>query len=415
MGSFIRTNEPARCADTTMPERHRRFYWPLLLIAALTVPVIPAAAKRGSNPSIEDDKKTVVALDAEYQAAVKINDASTMNRILADDFILVTGSGKTYSKADMINDARAASTSYERNDEDVQTVRVWGNTAEVTATLWEKGTSSGRSFDHKFWFTDTYVRTPLGWKYVFDKYSLPLPSTVASPSLPPASEASTERDGQHDFDFEIGSWKSHISRRLHPLTGSTTWVEMEATVVIRKVWNGRANLMELESESANGHLQELNLRLYNPQSHEWSFNFASSSDGTMNRPMIGEFKNGRGEFIDQEPFNGRTILVRHVFTDITPDSHHFEQAFSDDGGKTWEPNFVATLTREKDSEQCCIHLADLAARSAFRTNSHRPYVSDESRKAGRSGTMEFPSIFVGKPNRARHALGLRFNQLSNVR
>src|SRR5580658_862141 len=348
MGSFIRTNEPARCADTTMPERHHRFYWPLLLIAALTVPVIPAAAKRGSNPSIEDDKKTVVALDAEYQAAVKINDASTMNRILADDFILVTGSGKTYSKADMINDARAASTSYERNDEDAQTVRVWGNTAEVTATLWEKGTSSGRSFDHKFWFTDTYVRTPLGWKYVFDKYSLPLPSTVASPSLPPASEASTERDGQHDFDFEIGSWKSHISRRLHPLTGSTTWVEMEATVVIRKVWNGRANLMELESESANGHLQELNLRLYNPQSHEWSFNFASSSDGTMNRPMIGEFKNGRGEFIDQEPFNGRTILVRHVFTDITPDSHHFEQAFSDDGGKTWEPNFVATLTREKD-------------------------------------------------------------------
>jgi len=333
-----------------MIEPRRRCYLPLFLIAGLTVGLAAkAAAKRGSNPSADDDKKTVAALDAEYQAAVKANDATTMSRILADDFILVTGSGKTYSKVDMLNDAKSAGTAYERNDEDVQTVRVWGNTAEVTAKLWEKGTSNGRSFDHKFWFTDTYVRTPAGWKYVFGQSSLPLSNDVAAVSASPsASEAGTERDGQHDFDFEIGTWKSHISRRLHPLTGSTTWVEMEASVVIRKVWNGRANFMELVADSPAGHLEELNLRLYNPQSHQWSFNFASRSDGTMNRPMIGEFKDGRGEFIDQEIFRGKTILVRHVFTDITPDSHHFEQAFSDDGGKTWEPNFVATLTREKE-------------------------------------------------------------------
>jgi ketosteroid isomerase-like protein len=330
-----------------MTELRRDSYLPLVLIAGLTVgiAITPAAAKRESHSSVDDDKKTVAALDAEYQAAVKTNDASTMSHILADDFILVTGSGKTYSKADMLNDAKSAGTSYEHNDEDVQTVRVWGNTAEVTAKLWEKGTSSGRSFDRRFWFTDTYVRTPVGWKYVFGQSSLPLPNNVAAVS---ASEPGTERDGQHDFDFEIGSWKSHISRRLHPLTGSTTWVEMEASVVIRKVWNGRANLMELVADSPAGHLEELNLRLYNPQSHQWSFNFASSSDGTMNRPMIGEFQDGRGEFIDQEIFKGKAILVRHVFSDITPDSHHFEQAFSDDGGKTWEPNFVATLTREKD-------------------------------------------------------------------
>ena len=163
---------------------------------------------------------------------------------------------------------------------------------------------------------------------------------------PSASPTSTQRDGQHDFDFEIGAWKSHISRRLHPLSGSTTWVEMEATVLVRKVWNGRANLMELEADTSTGHLEELSLRLYNPQSHQWSFNFSNSRDGTMAPPMIGEFKSGRGEFIDQEQFNGKTILVRHVFTDITPNSHHFEQAFSDDGGRGWEPNFVATLTRE---------------------------------------------------------------------
>jgi hypothetical protein len=173
--------------------------------------------------------------------------------------------------------------------------------------------------------------------------------TFSQPAPPaPGTEAQAsalERDGQHDFDFEFGTWKSHISRRLHPLTGSTTWVQMEATVVVRQVWNGRANLMELVADSPTGHLEELDLRLYNPQSHQWSRNFANSSDSTIEPPMLGEFKNGRGEFIGPDTLNGKAILVRHVFSEITPDSHHFEQSFSDDGGATWEPNFVATLTR----------------------------------------------------------------------
>ena len=173
--------------------------------------------------------------------------------------------------------------------------------------------------------------------------------TFSQPAPPaPGTEAQTsalQRDGQHDFDFEFGTWKSHISRRLHPLTGSTTWVQMEATVVVRQVWNGRANLMELMADSPTGHLEELDLRLYNPQSHQWSRNFANSSDGTIEPPMFGEFKNGRGEFIGSDTLNGKAILVRHVFSEITPDSHHFEQSFSDDGGATWELNFVATLTR----------------------------------------------------------------------
>jgi ketosteroid isomerase-like protein len=343
----ISTNELARRADANMTKYRRHSYWPLFFIAGLIIGIVPATAKRGSNSSMGDAKKTVAALDTEYQAAVKINDASTMNRILGDDFSLVTGSGKTYTKADMVNDAKGAATRYERNDEDIQTVRVWGNTAVVTAKLWEKGTTDGQSFDRRFWFSDTYVRTLGGWKYVFGQSSLPLPNMSGALSVSPTA-AGVERDGQHDFDFEIGTWKSHIARRLHPLTGSATWVQMEAGVVVRKVWNGGANLMELEADTPTGRLQELNLRLYNPRTHRWSFNFATRNDGTIAPPMIGEFKNGRGEFIDQEPFNSKTILVRHVFSDISPDSHHFEQAFSDDGGQTWEPNFVATLTREKD-------------------------------------------------------------------
>ena len=159
---------------------------------------------------------------------------------------------------------------------------------------------------------------------------------------------SAQREGQHDFDFEIGIWKTHLSRLQHPLTGSTTWVQYEGTSVVRKVWNGRANLVELEVDGPTGHIEGLSLRLYNPQSHQWSLNFANSGGGVLGQPMIGEFKNGRGEFFDQEPFNGRVIFVQNVFSEITRDSYHFEQSFSQDGGKTWEVNWIVTDTRVKN-------------------------------------------------------------------
>src|SRR6266436_3163059 len=158
----------------------------------------------------------------------------------------------------------------------------------------------------------------------------------------------TEWDGQHDFDFEIGTWKTHLRRLVHPLTGSTTWIEYDGTTVVRKVWNGRANLVELVADGATGHFEGLNLRLYNPESHRWSLNFANSNIGTLSQPTIGEFNNGRGEFFDQETLNGRAILVRFVISDITPNSCRFEQAFSEDGGKTWEVNWIATDTRVKE-------------------------------------------------------------------
>lgn len=158
----------------------------------------------------------------------------------------------------------------------------------------------------------------------------------------------TKRDGQHDFDFEIGTWKTRLSRRLRPLTGSTTWVEYEGTTVVRKVWNGRANLVELEVDGPAGRIEGLSLRLYNPESRQWSLNFSNSAGGTLSEPVIGEFKNGRGEFFGQESLNGRAIFVRFVISCVTPNSCRFEQAFSDDGGKTWEVNWVAVDTRVKD-------------------------------------------------------------------
>ena len=125
-----------------------------------------------------DDAKTVAALDTEYQAAVKNNDAATMDRILADDFVEVTGSGNVYTKADLIQMAQTRRVQYEHQEDSDQTVKVWGDTAVVTAKLWEKGANDGKPFDYTVRFSDTYVRTPSGWRYVFGQSSLPLPKTA---------------------------------------------------------------------------------------------------------------------------------------------------------------------------------------------------------------------------------------------
>ena len=128
-------------------------------------------------PAASADNQAIVAgLDTQYQLAVKNNDTRTMDRILADDFILVTGRGKSYTKTDLLNDARA-NIVYEHQEDTSQVVRVWGDTAVVTALLWVKGARDGKAFDYKLWFSDTYARTPAGWRYVFGQASLPLPAS----------------------------------------------------------------------------------------------------------------------------------------------------------------------------------------------------------------------------------------------
>jgi len=155
----------------------------------------------------------------------------------------------------------------------------------------------------------------------------------------------SQSDGQHDFDFEIGTWKTHLRRLVHPLSGSTEWVEYDGTSVVTKVLDGRANLVELRVAGSAGRIEGLSLRLYNPQAHQWTLNFANISNGQLSPAAIGEFKNKRGEFYNQDTLNGRSIFVRFVISDITEKSCRFEQAFSADGGKTWEVNWIAVDTR----------------------------------------------------------------------
>lgn len=159
-----------------------------------------------------------------------------------------------------------------------------------------------------------------------------------------------ERDGQQDFDFNVGVWHTHIQRISDPFSGGTNSMEMNGTVTVRKVWGGRAELEEIEADGPKGHWEGLTLFLYNPQSRQWSQAFANSKDGTLATPLIGSFKDGRGELYSADTFKGRSILVRGVWSEIKPDSHRYEESYSDDGGRTWHAAFVGELTRTAGSE-----------------------------------------------------------------
>jgi hypothetical protein len=153
-------------------------------------------------------------------------------------------------------------------------------------------------------------------------------------------------DGQRDFDFNIGTWKTHVSRLEHPLTGSHSWVEYDGLSLVRTVWSGQANLFELDVTGPAGHIKGVGLRLYNPETRQWSLNWANTGDGAITGPpAYGSFKDGVGQFADEETLDGKPIRVSNRFFDITPNSSRFEQAFSADGGKTWEVNWKMTFVR----------------------------------------------------------------------
>jgi hypothetical protein len=176
---------------------------------------------------------------------------------------------------------------------------------------------------------------------------LGLTVTIRAADTPVTAPVAAERDGQHDFDFNFGTWRTHIKRITDPFSPSSASMELEGTVTVRKVWGGRAQLEEIEADGPKGHWEGLTLFLYNPESHQWSQTFADSKMGALTLPQIGSFKDGRGEMLAQDIVGNRSILVRAVWSDIKPDSHHMEESYSNDGGKNWRPAFIADLTRLK--------------------------------------------------------------------
>jgi hypothetical protein len=157
---------------------------------------------------------------------------------------------------------------------------------------------------------------------------------------------SSDHDGQHDFDPFAGTWKAHTKYRAHPFSGSDTWIESDGTESFQKLWDGA--ILELsEGANTNGPVG-LMLYTYNPQSHQWYVYFASRKDGKVGLPNVGEFRNGRGEFFVQDTLNGKSLLNRYVWSQIASSSPHFEESWSSDGGRTWEPVRIVDLARGSD-------------------------------------------------------------------
>jgi len=163
-----------------------------------------------------------------------------------------------------------------------------------------------------------------------------------------ASQATPQRDGSHDFDFNLGNWHTSIDRFADPFNKPGESVHLEGTVAVRPVWNGRAVLEEIEADGAKGHWEGLTLFLYNPQSGQWSQNYANAAQGHFDpAPTIGQKRGPDIELYSQDTLDGRAILVRGVWSDIRPDSHVYSEAYSNDGGRSWKTAFQAKLTRIK--------------------------------------------------------------------
>lgn len=167
-----------------------------------------------------------------------------------------------------------------------------------------------------------------------------IPATHAFAQTP-----ATVADGSHDFDWELGVWRTDLRRLAKPLTGSKEWLEYHGTSAVRPVMGGKANLVDLDVTGPAGRIVGMALRLYDPSAKQWSLNYSNVSSGTLSAPVVGSFSGGKGVFFGTDVANGRTVLVRFIISDITKDSASFEQAFSGDGGATWEVNWVAVDRR----------------------------------------------------------------------
>lgn len=174
------------------------------------------------------------------------------------------------------------------------------------------------------------------------------PSSASAGTQPDASPAipATPTGSPNDFDFEHGHWHTTLRRRLHPLSGSDVWADYAGTTIVRPLLGGRANVVELDVSGPQGRLQGLSLRLFDAKQKRWTLNFSNAAAGTLAPPMTGGFGGApRGVFYSAETFGGRPVLVRFVIESTSADTCRFEQAYSADGGVTWEINWIAVDTR----------------------------------------------------------------------
>lgn len=172
-------------------------------------------------------------------------------------------------------------------------------------------------------------------------------SSAVGPDNPAPRASAAPHNGQHDFDWEIGTWDTHLKRLREPLSGKTEWVEYAGTSVVKAIMGGRANLVELDVRGSSGRIAGVSLRLYQPASGQWTLHFANLANGMLTDPMQGSFKDGQGSFYGKDTVNGRAVLVRFLIVPMGAGQWRFEQAYSADGGQRWETNWIAIDSRRK--------------------------------------------------------------------
>ena len=153
-----------------------------------------------------------------------------------------------------------------------------------------------------------------------------------------------DHDGAHDFDFYFGRWQVHNERLKQRLVGSTDWEQFDAIGECRPVLGGIGNVDSFDSEW-NGGFRGMTLRLFDLGTKKWSLYWASNRSGVLEPPVVGAFIDGVGRFEAADEHDGAPVLVRFIWSHITPASARWEQALSNDGGKTWETNWRMHMTR----------------------------------------------------------------------
>jgi hypothetical protein len=269
--------------------------------------------------STVDDKEMVRSLDTRYQAAVRTHDVATMDSILADNFILVNGAGKVFSKSDLLEEARDTGMVYQRQGDSRQTVRLWGKTAVITALLWAKGTRNEIPFDYHLWFSDTYVKTASGWRYVFGQASLPLPDP---PSHPAAACAAPEF---RQFDFFAGDWDTYdVADSTKVVARNQVTIILDGCV-LREVYRQAEGLV---GESFS---------LYDAARGGWHQSWVTNR-GTL-LLLDGGMEGDRMVLTGTEKTtDGRSSLLRGIWRREGAGVRETAER-STDGGKTWKPVF----------------------------------------------------------------------------
>ncbi|KZB80239.1 hypothetical protein AVL48_14235 [Amycolatopsis regifaucium] len=176
--------------------------------------------------------------------------------------------------------------------------------------------------------------------------ALILLATAASGDAATSPTSSATADGQRDFDWEVGTWRSTVRVLAEPLSGTPDeWLRFTGTSVVKPLLDRRANVLEFQVSGPNGRIDALNLRLYEPQAQRWSLTFVNMRDGLLTPAVYGGFRDGTGEFFGDDQYDGRPIKVRFRIFRPSVDEARFEQAFSADGGTTWETNWSAVDRR----------------------------------------------------------------------